>query len=295
MRDAAVAEHQRRPAAMACAGPSRITNASALSSAAFAATTPARLGEPISSSESSSTLTLIAGDRAGRLQQIDRRQQHQDRRFVVRRRAREHAQLGIERRRQQRLASDDLPLPLASRRLTTGLERALLRPFLRHHRLAVEMDVEEDRLRAGCVRRARAKTSGRFAGLAEQLGRKPRLSNARSRNAALRWMSAALSATSGIASSSRYSAKFRCTAAAACESHGRACSAKAGSRTSRKRVSLAMELSSARNRWFSFGLYRPAARILRKNSATRREKILRIATRERAGRASTAWHIACTS
>ena len=86
-----------------------------------------------------------------RAEQVDRGQQHHDRRLVVGRRAREHAQLGIERARLQLLASDLLPFALRVAPLDDGSERIRLRPVLGNDRLAVEMRIQQHcaRLRAG--------------------------------------------------------------------------------------------------------------------------------------------------
>ncbi len=123
-----------------------------MSSAAFAAVTPARLGELISSSESRITLTSIAGDWPAAFKRSIAVSIISDRRFVVRRRAREHAKLRIEWPGQQRIAIDRLPFAIGIAALDDRLERTLLRPFGRHDRLAVEVDVEKDGLRAGRVR-----------------------------------------------------------------------------------------------------------------------------------------------
>ena len=134
---------------MRARGPSRITSASAANAARADATVAARLGDPISSSPSSITLRLNAGASSLRGEHVERRQQHHDRRFVVRCGTREDAELGIERPRLQGVLAHVLPFARRVAAPDDGLERIRLRPLRRDHRLTVVVNIEEERRQPG--------------------------------------------------------------------------------------------------------------------------------------------------
>jgi hypothetical protein len=173
LRDAAVAEHDRRALALVARAVE--------DDQCVACQEPALRGGH--AADRRRALLLLAVDQhldvdrgvgGGLLEAIERGEEHGDRRLVVGGRAAEHAQLGIERRGEQRVAGDDVPAASRVALLDHRLPRARLRPLAIDDRLAVEVHVEQDGPGAA---RAATRRKGRLVAVVSRRV-KPRARNA---------------------------------------------------------------------------------------------------------------------